>query len=85
MSGRGPEPRAGAVGFIEQMRVDPNVTIVNLTPELFSAGLDLYRRRPDKEYSRTDCVSMVICGEREIAQVLTHDQHFAQEGFEILL
>ena len=51
----------------------------------FDAGLELYRRRPDKGYSLTDTMSMVICREHDIEQVLTHDRHFAQEGFEILL
>jgi predicted nucleic acid-binding protein len=48
-------------------------------------GLDLYERRGDKAYSLTDCMSMEICRERRIKRVLTHDHHFTQEGFEILL
>jgi predicted nucleic acid-binding protein len=28
---------------------------------------------------------MVVCRENGIERVLTHDRHFAQEGFEILL
>jgi hypothetical protein len=30
-------------------------------------------------------MSMEICRERGITSVLTHDRHFAQEGFEVLL
>ena len=41
--------------------------------------------RPDKDYSRTDCMSMVICREEGITVVLTHDRHFEQEGFVRLL
>ena len=48
-------------------------------------GLDLYERRRDKQYSLVDCISMEIMRERDIAEVLTHDHHFAQEGFTILL
>lgn len=59
--------------------------MIRQTPELFDAGLELYHRRPDKGYSLTDCMSMAICTEQKIEQVLTHDRHFAQEGFEILL
>ncbi len=43
------------------------------------------RPRLDKEYSLTDCMGMVICREYGITDVLTHDHHFAQEGFTILL
>lgn len=82
---RGPHHRRAGLALIDELRSDQNVTIVRQTPELFDAGLEFYRRRPDKGYSLTDCMSMVICGEQEITQVLTHDQHFSQEGFEILL
>jgi uncharacterized protein len=53
--------------------------------ELFLAALALYRRRHDKGYSLTDCMSMVVCTDLGITQVLSHDHHFRQEGFEILL
>jgi predicted nucleic acid-binding protein len=75
----------GSARFVDQLRSDPRTTILPQTPELFAAGLDLYRRRPDKGYSLTDCMSMAICTDQKIEQVLTHDRHFAQEGFEILL
>ena len=62
-----------------------NVTIIHQSADLFFAGVDLYRRRLDKGYSLTDCMSMVLCHEQDIADVLTHDRHFEQEGFAILL
>ena len=48
-------------------------------------GLDLYKARSDKSYSLTDCISMVTMQERNITDALTHDRHFAQEGFRLLL
>ena len=51
---------------------------------MFESGLALYKSRLDKGYSLTDCVSMVVVRE-SIQEVLTHDKHFAQEGFTILL
>ena len=45
----------------------------------------LQRRRLDKGYSLTDCMSMVLCHEQGISDVLKHDRHFEQEGFAILL
>jgi uncharacterized protein len=54
------------------------------THELFLAGIDLYERRLDKGYSLPDCTSMNVMRQLNINEVLTHDKHFAQEGFLIL-
>ncbi|MCW3095162.1 MAG: putative nucleic acid-binding protein contains domain [Chthonomonadaceae bacterium] len=48
-------------------------------------GLDLYERRVDKGYSLTDCISMNACRQEAIAEILTSDHHFAQEGFVVLI
>ena len=85
VSGLGPFARSQAVSFVEELRSDPSVTIVEQTHELFEAGLESFRRRLDKGYSLTDCMSMWICQQFGITRVLTGDQHFVQEGFTILL
>jgi uncharacterized protein len=64
---------------------DPSIQIVWQTQDLFRSGLALYKARLDKGYSLTDCVSMMVMRQEEIQEVLTHDRHFAQEGFTILL
>ena len=74
-----------ALGLLEDLRSDLLVEIIPQTPKLFNDGLDPYRRRLDKGYSLTDCMSMSICKWLGIAEVLTHDNHFAQEGFTLLL
>ena len=51
---------------------------------LFLAGLDLYERRPDKEYSLVDCMSMELMAAQGITHVLTNDHHFRQAGFVVL-
>ncbi len=84
-SKRGRDVRLVAVELVDTLRADPRITIIHQTPELFFAGVDLYRQRLDKGYSLTDCMSMVVCREHEITDVLTHDRHFEQEGFAILL
>ncbi len=61
------------------------MSIVAQTPTLFAAGVALYRRRLDKSYSMVDCMSMVVCRERGLQDVLTADRDFEQEGFTILL
>lgn len=52
---------------------------------LFDAGLALYRKRLDKAYSMTDCMSFVVCRTQRIREILTSDHDFEQEGFAILL
>jgi uncharacterized protein len=51
----------------------------------FLTGLILYEARPDKGYSLTDCISMEAMRQEGITEVLTHDDHFTQEGFIKLL
>lgn len=86
VSGLGPMARARAVAFVDLLRSDQLATeVIPQTPELFEDGLTLYRARLDKGYSLTDCMSMSICRRFAITEVLTHDRHFEQEGFAILL
>ncbi len=68
----------------EQVLLHPNITVVSQSHEYFLQGFELYRQREDKEYSLTDCISMVVCRERNIQEILTNDHHFEQEGFTIL-
>lgn len=77
--------RQAAVEFVQDLYADPRVTVVPQTRELFDAALSLYASRPDKGYSLTDCMSMVVCRDMRIEDVLTHDRHFAQEGLRALL
>ena len=69
----------------EQVLLHPNITVVSQPHESFSQGFELYRQREDKGYSLTDCISMNICRERGITEILTNDHHFEQEGFRVLL
>lgn len=77
--------RRAASDYISALTTDPLLTVVPQTPTLFDAGLELYRRRPDKSYSMCDCMSMVVCAERGITDVLSADRDFAQEGLTLRL
>ena len=48
-------------------------------------GLEFYVARSDKSYSMVDCMSMQVMRNRDLNDVLTHDHHFEQEGFNTLL
>jgi uncharacterized protein len=45
----------------------------------------LYRGRPDKAWSLTDCISFVVMGERGLTEALTSDHYFEQAGFTAVL
>lgn len=64
---------------------ESHVQVVAQSRESFLAGLDLYEKRQDKNYSLVDCVSMQLMKAEGLTDVLTNDGHFSQEGFEILL
>ncbi|HEY3324878.1 MAG TPA: PIN domain-containing protein [Planctomycetota bacterium] len=77
--------REACVEFIDDLARNRDVEIVPPSQGLLQAGLDLYRARPDKDWSLTDCVSFVVMKERGIAEALTGDHHFEQAGFRALL
>jgi len=69
----------------ERLLVNPDVEVVEQTSVVFHDGMSLYSNRFDKGYRLTDCISMNICRAFGITTILTHDDHFSQEGFEVLL
>ena len=81
----GAELRKAAVRLVHKVMENPNVKVLPQTRDSFVRGLRLYELRPDKGYSLTDCVSMEIMREHNLFDVLTHDHHFRQAGFNILL
>jgi predicted nucleic acid-binding protein len=81
----GEEARFRAVSATEEILTNSDTEVVRHTHESFLAGLALYKARADKGYSLTDCISMNAMREKNVREVLTHDHHFEQEGFAILL
>ena len=75
----------GVVDFIRGCYHTPNMRVVPLESQLLSQGLDLYEKRPDKEWSLTDCVSFVVMRGHRLSDALTTDRHFTQAGFRALL
>lgn len=76
-----PSARASAVELIEFVRDEPQYEIVPYDMEVFDAGFDLFAKRPDKEWSLTDCISFAVMAERGLTDALTADHHFVQAGF----
>jgi predicted nucleic acid-binding protein len=71
--------------LIADIQSDQSTTIVEASHDWFTAGLSLYGRRLDKEWSLTYCISMEIMHQHGLQEVLTADHHFEQAGFEVLL
>jgi predicted nucleic acid-binding protein len=84
-SDRGPRLRAAASKAVNALRSSPKVTVVPQTSEQFQWALTRYEGRLDKDWSLTDCASFVTMEAEGIGAALTHDQHFAQAGFQALL
>lgn len=76
--------RVQAGNTVAGLLENPGVFVVPQSRETFLAGLELYRARPDKGYSLTDCISMQTMRREELTDVLTNDRHFEQEGFRAL-
>ena len=85
VSGHGDHTRHLACQLVREILNDVSIEVVAQSHESFLAGLALYERRPDKQYSLADCISMNVMRQRQIQAVLTSDRHFAQEGFLRLL
>jgi predicted nucleic acid-binding protein len=76
--------RVEAAAVVQDVLGASHVRVVPQTHSSFLAGLELYRARPDKEYSLTDCISMQTMRREGLSDALTNDRHFQQEGFRAL-
>ncbi len=56
-----------------------------VSESLLRRGIELYRDRPDKHWSLTDCISFVAMRDHGVTVALTADRHFVQAGFAALL
>jgi predicted nucleic acid-binding protein len=74
-----------AAQAVDDALSDPLVIVRPQTHQSFLDGFALFKSRPDKGYSLTDCISMEAMRREGIGEILTHDQHFMQEGFSVLL
>ncbi len=72
-------------GMVQKLRNTKHVIIVPQTSEQFESALRRYKQAADKSWSLTDCASFEVMEAEQIQAALTHDQHFAQAGFEPLL
>ena len=77
--------REAVTTLIRSILLNTDIEIIASSQDSFLDGLTFYEVRRDKGYSLTDCISMNVMRERQIFEILTHDHHFTQKGFQILL
>ena len=70
--------------LVEELLRSTVIQVIPQSRESFRSGLQLYRARPDKGYSLTDCISMQTMKRQGLMEALTNDRHFEQEGFRAL-
>lgn len=78
-------PRPQIIQILTRIRESKDVEIVHITPDLDEQAWQLFKSRPDKTWSLTDCASFVVMQQRGIKEALTEDRHFEQAGFVRLL
>ncbi len=77
--GHGVASRVGAL-LLDTDEVD----LVRTTASDEMNAWKLFLERPDKRYSFTDCTSFVLMQRLGLEVALALDDHFRQEGFEVL-
>jgi predicted nucleic acid-binding protein len=80
-----PTWRSHAVALIDHLLQRQDVEVLVLAPDLWQRGWELYRTRPDKAWSLTDCISFLVMQDANLVDALTADEHFRQAGFRPVL
>lgn len=70
--------------FLTKIQAENRTTIVPPSQSLFEQAAQLYDSRSDKQWSLTDCTSMIVMQQHGLQDVLTGDHHFRQAGFNLL-
>jgi uncharacterized protein len=83
LSGEATRQKAGE--FVRALHTAEGLEVISADSDWFARGLNLYLKRPDKQWSLTDCISFVVMQDRGITDALTGDHHFEQAGFKALL
>lgn len=80
-----PTLRSAAIADARRILASPMADVIPASAEAWTEAFEFYQARADKAWSLVDCTSILICRARSIRHVFTHDNHFVQAGFEILL
>ena len=78
-------PRQSNLIFTHRILDDAEVKLIWVDEDLHRQAVNLLLERGDKTYSLCDAVSFLVMRSLGIAEALTTDKHFKQEGFVRLL
>jgi predicted nucleic acid-binding protein len=80
-----PTWRSVAVSLLDHVQQRSDIDIRGIDDDLWTRGWALFRDRPDKGWSLTDCISFLIMEEKRLSVALTADEHFRQAGYRAVL
>ncbi len=69
----------------ERVRADGRIEVLPVAPDALRSAAQLYRARPDKNWSLTDCFSFTVMESRGLTEALTTDRDFEQAGLRALM
>lgn len=81
----GSKVRPQIKAFVDELRENKLVEVIEASSTLFQRGLELYHARADKEWSLTDCTSFVVMEKFGLTEAADGDGHFEQAGYRALL
>lgn len=82
---RGEQSRAIAIDFVRLLLASGGSRVEPQTRDLLNDAIGLYAEREDKDWSVTDCMSLIIMDRLGISDALAHDRAFTQGGKRALL
>ena len=71
-----------AIRFLDSLQASRLVRWIYLSQTQIESAITLFRNRPDKGWSRTDCSSFVLMREFQLQIAFAFDEHFRQAGFQ---
>jgi len=77
--------RGVAAEGYRRAHADARIEVVPFQAELIDSAVQLFRTRPDKDWSLTDCLSFVVMERRQMTEALTADRHFEQAGLKVTM
>ena len=70
---------------VGEVLLNPEVVeLIRVSPSDEGSAWKLFCERADKTYSFTDCTTFVLMRRLGLTRALALDEHFGQEGFEII-
>ena len=73
-----------AITFRKALETSRLVGVLWVTEALEKAAWAFFEKRSDKEYSFTDCTSFALMDEEAIRNAFTFDEHFSQQGYNVV-